>query len=105
MQAIDGPAVEIGHKVAAALVGTFLGILLCYGFVGPLATHLEHLVETDARYLICIKTGLLATYKGFAPTISVEFARRVIPGDVRPDFDETEQYCRSIRSETQAEAA
>jgi chemotaxis protein MotA len=105
MQSIDGPAAEIGHKVAAALVGTFLGILLCYGFVGPMATHLEHLADSDSRYLICIKSGLLATYKGFAPTIAVEFARRVIPGEVRPDFDETEQYCRSLRPEPQAEAA
>jgi chemotaxis protein MotA len=105
MQAIDGPASEIGHKVAAALVGTFLGILLCYGFVGPMATHLELMAENDSRYLVCIKAGLLATYKGFAPTIAVEFARRVIPGEERPDFDETEQYCRSLRPEPQAEAA
>lgn len=105
MQAIDGPASEIGHKVAAALVGTFLGILLCYGIVGPMASNLETIAEADARYLTCLKTGLLATYKGFAPTIAVEFARRVIPGDVRPDFDETEQYCRALRSETQTEAA
>jgi chemotaxis protein MotA len=107
MQSIDGPAAEIGHNVAAALVGTFLGILLCYGFVGPVATHLEHFVEDDARYLICIKTGLLAVYKGFAPAIAIEFARRVIPGEVRPDFEETEQYCRSAgqRPDAQAEAA
>ncbi len=106
MQSIDGPAAEIGHNVAAALVGTFLGILMCYGFVGPVATHLEHFVEDDARYLICIKTGLLAVYKGFAPAIAVEFARRSIPGDMRPDFEETEQYCRSAgRPDAQAEAA
>jgi chemotaxis protein MotA len=108
MGAIDGPPGEIGHKVAAALVGTFLGILLCYGFVGPLAANLESVVERDARYLICMKTGLLAIYKGFAPTIAVEFARRVIPNQVRPAFDETEQYCRtgaSSASGAQAEAA
>jgi chemotaxis protein MotA len=106
MGAIDGPPEEIGHKVGAALVGTFLGILLCYGFVGPMATSLEHVIERDARYLICIKTGLLAIYKGFAPTIAIEFARRVIPGEVRPDFDEAEQYCRSGGNDAaQAEAA
>lgn len=105
MQAIDGPAEEIGYKVAAALVGTFLGILLSYGFVGPLATNLEHAVERDVRYLICIKTGLLAIYKGFAPTIAIEFARRSIPGDVRPAFDETEQYCRTGGAQVHAEAA
>jgi chemotaxis protein MotA len=95
MGAIDGPPEEIGHKVAAALVGTFLGILMCYGFVGPLATSLEHVIERDSHYLICIKTGLLAIYKGFAPTIAIEFARRVIPHEVRPAFDEAEQYCRT----------
>jgi chemotaxis protein MotA len=107
MQALDGPATEIGHKVGAALVGTFLGILMCYGFVGPIAQHMETFVEEDARYLICIKTGLLAVYKGFAPAIAIEFARRVIPSEIRPDFDETEQYCRNAgRPEAaQAEAA
>jgi chemotaxis protein MotA len=106
MQSIDGPAQEIGHNVAAALVGTFLGILMCYGFVGPVATHLETFVEDDGHYLTCIKTGLLAVYKGFAPAIAVEFARRSIPGDIRPAFEETEQYCRSAgRPEAQAEAA
>ena len=68
---------------------------------------METFVEEDARYLICIKTGLLAVYKGFAPAIAIEFARRVIPSEIRPDFDETEQYCRNAgRPEAaQAEAA
>jgi chemotaxis protein MotA len=94
MQAIDGPVEEIGHHVAAALVGTFLGILMCYGFVGPMATNLAHIVNDDAHYLVCIKTGLLAVYKGFPPAIAVEFARRVLPGEVRPTFDETEKFCK-----------
>lgn len=94
MQSIDGPVEEIGHHVAAALVGTFLGILLCYGFVGPMATNMEHTVNDDAHYLICIKTGLLAVYKGFPPAIAVEFARRVLPSEVRPSFDETEKFCK-----------
>jgi chemotaxis protein MotA len=95
MQSIDGPPAEIGRHVAAALVGTFLGILMCYGFVGPAAANLEHIVNDDAYYLVCIKTGLLAVYKGFPPAIAVEFARRVLPHEVRPSFDETEQYCKS----------
>ncbi|MBP1607339.1 MAG: motA [Acidobacteria bacterium] len=106
MQSIDGPPAEIGHHVAAALVGTFLGILLCYGFVGPAATNLEHIVNDDAHYLVCIKTGLLAVYKGFPPAIAVEFARRVLPHEVRPSFDETEQYCKAAaKGETAAMAA
>jgi chemotaxis protein MotA len=95
MAAIDGPPSEIGEKVGAALIGTFLGILLCYGFVGPLATKLEHIVHDEGYYLKCMKTGILAVYKGFPPAIAVEFARRVIPGDVRPSFDETEQACKA----------
>jgi chemotaxis protein MotA len=98
MQAIDGPPSEIGHKVAAALVGTFLGILLSYGFVQPMSTSLEHLVDAEGRYLTCIKAGLLAIYKGFPPAIAVEFARRTLPEDVRPSFDETEQVCKGRRS-------
>jgi chemotaxis protein MotA len=105
MQAIDGPPSEIGHKVGAALVGTFLGILMCYGFVGPMATSLEHSVEHDGQYLNCIKTGLVAMSKGLAPAIAVEFARRAIPAEVRPGFAETEQYCRAPAGEAQAEAA
>jgi chemotaxis protein MotA len=102
MQAIDGPPAEIGHKVGAALVGTFLGILLSYGFVGPLATSLEHRVNDEHNIEVCIKAGILAIYKGFAPAIAVEFARRVIPEEVRPTFDETEKLCRNTRSEAQA---
>jgi chemotaxis protein MotA len=105
MQSIDGPPSEIGHHVAAALVGTFIGILLCYGFVGPAATNLEHIVADEEHYLVCIKTGLLAVYKGFPPAIAVEFARRVLPSEVRPSFDETEQYCKGTRTEAQAAAA
>jgi chemotaxis protein MotA len=104
MASIDGPPAEIGEKVGAALVGTFLGILLCYGFVGPLATKLEHVVNEEGHYLQCMKTGILAVYKGFPPAIAVEFARRVIPGDVRPTFDEAEQACKA-RPDKEAAAA
>ena len=96
MGAIDGPPAEIGEKVAAELVGTFLGILLCYGFAGPAASAMEARVNDDGRYVVCIKTGLLAVYKGFPPAIAVEFARRVLPADVRPTFDETEIYCKAL---------
>ncbi len=105
MQAIDGPPAEIGHKVGAALVGTFLGILMCYGFVGPMATSLEHTVDHEGQYLNAIKAGVLAMSKGLAPAIAVEFARRSIPAEVRPNFSETEQYCRAPQPDVQAEAA
>ena len=105
MGAIDGPPSEIGEKVAAALVGTFLGILMCYGFVGPMATFMEHRVNDLGRYEQCLKTGLLAVYKGFPPAIAVEFARRVLPLEVRPSFDETEKYCKSSGKAPDAQAA
>ena len=97
MQAIDGPPSEIGHKVGSALVGTFLGILLSYGFAQPLAASMEARVGDDSYYEKCIRAGLLASYKGFAPAIAVEFARRVLPADVRPTFEETEALCKAAR--------
>jgi chemotaxis protein MotA len=104
MQAIGGPVEEIGHKVGAALVGTFLGVLLSYGFVQPVATSMEHRVHEEQNIEQAIKAGILALHKGFAPAIAVEFARRVIPEDVRPTFEETEQLCREARTENQAAA-
>lgn len=98
MQAIEGPPTEIGHKVAAALVGTFLGVLLSYGFVGPMATHIDLLSQSEARYFECIKAGIVAYAKGNAPMIVVEFARRVIPNDVRPSFEEVERAVKAIKN-------
>lgn len=104
MGAIDGPPAEIGHKVGAALVGTFLGILMSYGFVQPLAGNLEQRVAQEGVYEQCIKAGILAMYKGFSPMVSVEFARRVLPDELRPTFDETEKLCKGVRSEQAAAA-
>ena len=73
---INGPVEEIGHHVGAALIGTFLGILLSYGVVQPVAQSLEQRVGDDQYYCLCIKAGLLAVYKGNPPAIAVEFARR-----------------------------
>ncbi len=106
---IDAPPAEIGHHVGAALVGTFLGILMSYGFVAPLAGNLETRVGADQYYAFCIKAGLLAVYKGNPPAIAIEFARRVLPHDVRPSFNETEKFCRAAagggaKQEAQAQA-
>ncbi|MFN7977134.1 MAG: flagellar motor stator protein MotA [Vicinamibacterales bacterium] len=95
MQSIDGPPSEIGEKVGAALVGTFLGILLSYGFFGPLASAIEARVEDDGNYEKCIKAGVLATFKGLPPAIAIEYARRVLPHSVRPSFEETEKFCKA----------
>ena len=96
MQAINGPPEEIGHKVAVALVGTFIGILLCYGFVQPLATNLETLGVDEGKFLQCIKAGVLAFANGSAPIVAVEFARRVIFSYDRPDGPEVETRCKEI---------
>jgi chemotaxis protein MotA len=105
MGAIDGPPAEIGHHVGAALVGTFLGILLSYGMVAPISQLLEQRVNDDAYYNLCIKAGLLAVYKGNPPAIAVEFARRVLPHTFRPSFNETEQFCRQAVAAHIREAA
>jgi chemotaxis protein MotA len=97
MGAIGGPPEEIGHKVGAALIGTFLGILMSYGYVGPLAKNVSIMNETESKYYLCLKQGLLAFHKGFAGSIAVEFARRVIPSEVRPTFEEVEDACRGSR--------
>lgn len=94
MGALGGPPEEIGHKVAAALVGTFLGILLCYGLVGPLAANMAKTADEEHSYYHTLRVLMLAFLKGIAPIMAVEIARRAIPGHVRPSFQEVEQACR-----------
>ena len=94
MGAIGGSAQSIGEKVAAALVGTFLGILLSYGFVNPLAKAIEARNRAEAAYMSCIRTALLAFARGDAPMTCVEFARRNIEPVDRPTFAELESLTR-----------
>jgi chemotaxis protein MotA len=94
---IDGPPAEIGMNVASALVGTFLGILLSYGVLGPIAKAMEARNATLHKFLECIKHGLLAHTKGVAPGIAVEFARRSITAGERPTFEELEAACRAAK--------
>jgi chemotaxis protein MotA len=98
MGAIGGPPEVIGEKVGAALVGTFLGILLSYGFVQPLSANIQLRAEIEGQYYVCLKQGLLAFHKGFAASIAIEFARRVINSDVRPSFSEVEEACRASKA-------
>ncbi len=105
MSALGGPPEEIGRKVAAALVGTFLGILLCYGFVGPLAANMAKSADEDRAYLHVLRVVMIAFLKGTAPIMAVEAARRAIPGHVRPSFHEVEKACRAGGSETAAAAS
>jgi chemotaxis protein MotA len=94
MGALGGPPEEIGHKVAAALVGTFLGILLCYGLVGPLAANMAKTADEEHSYYHTLRVFMLAFLKGISPIMAVEMARRAIPGHVRPSFQEVEAACR-----------
>lgn len=97
MASLDGGPEIIGKNVAAALVGTFLGILACYGFVGPLATSMKHRVHESGLYLSCMKKALLSFHKGVAGVIAVEFARRSLFAQVRPDFLELENACNEAK--------
>jgi len=94
MGALGGPPEEIGHKVAAALVGTFLGILLCYGLVGPLASSMAKSVDEEHSYYHVMRVVIVSFMKGTPPSVAVEFGRRAIPGNVRPSFQETEKYIK-----------
>jgi chemotaxis protein MotA len=102
MGALGGPPEEIGHKVAAALVGTFLGILLCYGVAAPLAANLEKNTEAETQYYQVLRAGLMAFAKGMSPIVAVEFARRAIPHALRPLFNDMEKSCKGA---PQAKAA
>lgn len=94
MGSINDGAEKVGHHVAAALVGTFLGVLMSYGFVGPLAANIEHMIEGEIRYLVTIKSAIVAYAKGNPPIVAVEIARRTIFSDARPSFSELEAYLR-----------
>jgi chemotaxis protein MotA len=89
----QGPEV-LGHKIAVALVGTFIGILACYGILQPLVQKMEILMVEESKYLECIKTGILAYLHGAAPIIAVEYARRVVFSTERPSAQELEEACR-----------
>jgi chemotaxis protein MotA len=95
---IDGPPEEIGHHVGAALVGTFLGILLAYGFVGPVASLLEQKVDESTKMFQCAKVTFLASLNGYAPTIAIEFGRKVLYSTERPAFLELEEHVKQAKA-------
>ncbi len=96
MGSITEPPEVLGHLIGAALVGTFLGILLSYGFVGPMANALQSVDEADAKYLQCIKIGLLAHLQGYPPAVSVEFARKALLEGDRPTFYDIENAVQAL---------
>jgi len=102
MGSLGGPPEEIGEKVAAALVGTFLGILLCYGVVGPLAANMTKSADEHNEYLHVLRVLMLSFLTGSAPMIAIEMGRRAIPAHVRPSFDEMEKNCKGGGAEAAA---
>jgi chemotaxis protein MotA len=96
MGAITEPPEVLGKLIGGALVGTFLGVFLAYGFFAPIAAAVKARSEAETRYLFCIKAGLLAYMQGYAPAIAVEFARKALASDVRPTFYEVEEAVESV---------
>ena len=94
MKSLGGPPEELGLHVAAALVGTFLGVLLAYGFVAPLSTSMEHRARENIKVLECAKTAMLATVNGIPPQLAVEFGRKTLYSNERPTFIELEEHIR-----------
>jgi chemotaxis protein MotA len=98
MGSVGQPPKVLGEMVAAALVGTFLGILLGYGFVGPVASLLEAKAQEDAKPFECVKSVLLASMSGYSPTVAVEFGRKVVFSTDRPSFDELEEAVKATKN-------
>jgi len=97
MQHLDGPPEELGHHVGAALVGTFLGLLLSYGFLAPIAANIENLAMDEGKYFNCMKAGIVAFANGAAPMTAVEFARKTVFSFDRPPTTELEPALKEIK--------
>ena len=98
MESVGMPPAELGKLIAAALVGTFLGILLSYGFVGPLSTTLEHKLNESSKMFQCMKVTLLASMNGYAPQVAIEFGRKVLYSTERPGFLELEEDVKNRKA-------
>ncbi|MCC7646229.1 Chemotaxis protein MotA [Janthinobacterium lividum] len=98
MESVGLPPAELGMLIAHALVGTFLGILLAYGFVGPLASLLEQKLEESSKMFQCVKVTLLASLNGYAPALAVEFGRKVLFSTERPTFNELEDHIKKSKT-------
>ena len=98
MGALEGAdTATIGHKVGAALVGTFLGILVAYGFVGPIASAMGHRAHEEGKAFEVVKMALVASVRGYAPQISIEFARKLLFSEIRPTFADLETHLKAER--------
>jgi chemotaxis protein MotA len=98
MGAIDGPVTEIGEKVGAALVGTFLGILASYGFIGPLVGRMESMGHEELAFFRTIASVVLAFVKNLPPKVAIDQARRGLASDLRPTREELDQMFKAVES-------
>ncbi|MDB5747621.1 MAG: flagellar motor protein MotA [Massilia sp.] len=98
MESVGIPPAELGILIAKALVGTFLGILLAYGFVTPLSSQLEQKLDESSKMFQCVKVTLLASLNGYAPALAVEFGRKVLYSTERPTFAELEEHIKKSKS-------
>ncbi|HAX90607.1 MAG TPA: flagellar motor stator protein MotA [Rhodospirillaceae bacterium] len=100
MGAIAEPPEVLGRLIGGALCGTFMGVWASYGIVGPISCAVKAALEAEARYLQCLKVGMLAHLQGFAPSISIEYARKTLQTDVRPNFLEVEEATQALSAPT-----
>ena len=100
LAAVDQPPAILGDLISKAMVGTFLGIMLAYGFVGPLGSRVQRVSDESMKILECIKTTLLASMNGYPPQLAVEFGRKVLFYSVRPSFAELEEHVKQTKSKT-----
>ena len=96
MGAISEPPEVLGRLIGGALVGTFLGVWLSYGFIGPIASAMKERNDTELKYYICIKTSILAFLQGAAPQVAIEFGRKILMHDVQPTLLEVEEATQNI---------
>ncbi len=96
MGSISEPPEVLGHMIGGALVGTFLGVFVAYGFFGPMAQSLKNIFEAEAKYFLSMKVGLLAHMSGYAPSIAIEFARKALMSEVRPTFAEIDEATANL---------
>jgi chemotaxis protein MotA len=96
MGSISEPPEVLGHMIGGALVGTFLGVFVAYGFFGPMAQSLRNIFEAESKYFLSMKVGMLAQMSGYAPAIAVEFARKALMSEVRPTFAEIDEATANL---------
>lgn len=96
MGSISEPPEVLGHMIGGALVGTFLGVFVAYGFFGPMAQSLRNIFEAESKYFLSMKVGLLAHMSGYAPAIAIEFARKALMSEVRPTFAEIDESTANL---------